>query len=179
MKNQLWVALGEHPLKQGGEMGWRITENSSSWWEGAVPWPGDTVPGFAAPCCGVGRGTLLLPWLCLTTRSGPGKAGSAGGGKSRVISTSWTHPYAGGADVCVGLGWGWTAAQHCFPRVCSLQHPTKVSFCPCCPGCKERKRRVSHHHGCPGFGKQIFSTHLLHRLPWVIRDNPHPSWVSK
>lgn len=63
-----------------------------SWWEGADSQPGVTVPGFAAPCCGAGPGTPLPPWLCLTNHSGPGKAGSAGGTKSEVISTSRTRP---------------------------------------------------------------------------------------
>lgn len=35
-----------------------------------------TVPGFAEPCFAAAPGTLSLPWLCRTTHSAPGKAGS-------------------------------------------------------------------------------------------------------
>jgi len=111
-------------------MGQRIAASSSSPWEGAAPRPGDTVPGFAAPCCGAGPGTLLLPWLCLTSRSGPGKAGSAGGKKEQGYFHVLDSSLCWRSRCVCDWGWGWTAAQHCLPGACSLQQLTEVSFCP-------------------------------------------------
>lgn len=55
-----------------------------------------------------------------------------------------------------------------------------VGCSPALPPASRRGVRVplsarnNHHHGCPGFGKEIFHAHLLHGLPWVTRDKPHP-----
>lgn len=60
-----------------------------------------------------------------------------------------------------------------------------VGCSPALPPASRRGVRVplsarnNHHHGRPGFGKEIFHAHLLHGLPWVIRDKPHPLWVSQ
>ena len=137
MKSQVWAILGEHPPNQAREMGQRIAESSSSWWEGAVPRPGDTVPGFVAPCCGVGPGTLLLPWLCLTIRSGPGKAGSAGGRKSEVISMSRTHPCAGGADACAIWAGDGLQPSTAFPGRAAFSNPPR---CPSAPAALSVRR---------------------------------------
>lgn len=146
--------MGEHPPNQAGEMGQRIAESSSSWWQGAVPLPGDTVPGFAEPCCGVGPGTLLLPWLCLTTRSGPGKAGSARGRKSEVISISWTHPGARGADVCAIRAGDGLQPSTAFPGCAAFSTALKCPSAPAALSIRRGKGALAIITDAPGLGSR-------------------------